>query len=304
MHHLLKKQATSSSRIEMSKNTLYPNNRNRLLLFLLILAGLSLTIFSSALQTLFSAVIHRDGSSHGIFVPFLAGYILWLRLDKIKKLPVQTNWLSGTVFLLLGTLLFVLSTYTKYHLVFAILSLLCIFGGLILSFFGTAVFTKTAFPLFFLVTMIPLPSEIYTPIANGMRLTSTWGEVAVTKVLGVPLYREGFDIYLPETSMVVSYGCSGIRYLLSLFTFSLVYAVLYRQGMWPRLAVILGSIPLAIFGGIARLSTIFLAAYYISPAMAGDPHILLSWGVFAIMFGAVISIDQYLLKRRKSGVSF
>ena len=287
----------------MSQKKIHPTSKSRLFLFLLILSGLGLTIYSSALQTLFAAVIHRDGSSHGIFVPFLAAYILWLRLDKIKRLPVQTNWLSGTVFLLLGALLFFLSTYTKYHLVFAVLSLLCISGGLILFFFGTAIFKETAFPLFFLTTMIPLPPEIYTQIADWMRLTSTWGGVAVTKAFGVPLYREGFDIYLPETSMVVSYGCSGIRYLLSLFTFSLVYAVLYRQGTWPRLAVILGSIPLAVFGGILRLSTIFLAAYFISPAMAGDPHILLSWAVFAIMFGGVISIDQYLLRSRKSGVS-
>jgi exosortase/archaeosortase family protein len=63
--------------------------------------------------------------------------------------------------------------------------------------------------------------------------------------------------------------------------------------------VILGSIPLAIFGGIVRLSTIFLSVHYISPVM-GDrqPHIYLSWAVFLILLLIVIGIDQYLSKNK------
>ncbi len=285
----------------MIKKPKYPDGRGRLLVFLLILFGLGVTIYRPALLALFSAVIHRQGSSHGVFIPFLSGYLLWLKLDKIKKLPPQVNWPAGVTALLLGTILFFLSKNSEYSLTFGILSFLCISGGLVLLLFGSAIFKETAFPLFLLATMIPLPPKIYASIADWMREVSTTGSVMVTQALGVPLYREEFNITLPERNLLVAKSCSGMRYLLSYFSFSLVYAGLYKQNMVGRLIVVIGSFPLAIFAGIMRLSAIFLATHYINPVMAErQPHILLSWAVFAILLFGVIGIDQYLSKNSGS----
>ena len=285
----------------MIKKIKYPEGRGRLLVFLLILFGLGVTIYRPALLDLYSAVLHRQGSSHGIFIPFLAGYLLWLKFDIIKKLPPQTNWLAGVTVLLLGSILFFLSKNTGYSLAFGILSFLCISGGSILLLFGSAMFKETAFPLFLLATMIPLPPKIYASIADWMREVSTSGSVMVTQALGVPLYREEFNVTLPERNLFVAKSCSGMRYLLSFFSFSLVYAALYKQSMLGRLIVVLGSFPLAILGGITRLATIFLATHYISPVMAEPrPHILLSWAVFAIFLFGAIGLDQYLSKNNRS----
>ena len=132
-----------------------------------------------------------------------------------------------------------------------------------------------------------------------MRAINIRGSVAVTSLLGVPVYRDGYDVYLPGMHLVVNHGCSGIRYLLPLFTFSIVYAFLYRENKLARFSIILGSIPLSVVASTIRLVVIFIAAYYISPFWAEDkPHVFLSWVVFtAILFGS-IGIDQFLLNRR------
>jgi exosortase len=128
--------------------------------------------------------------------------------------------------------------------------------------------------------------------------------VIITRALGVPLYREGFVIYLPEINLLVNDGCSGIRYLLSFFTFSIVYAALFKERNLVRLAVVLASLPLSIFAGIARLSIIFLSAYYISPVLAEHrPHVILSWLVFAFFLSGAIGIDQYVSRKKKSASS-
>ena len=62
-----------------------------------------------------------------------------------------------------------------------------------------------------------------------MRSINTSGSVALSRFFGAPIYREGYDIYMPGLHLVVDHGCSGIRYLLSYFTFSLVYAVLFKE---------------------------------------------------------------------------
>ncbi len=279
----------------MAKSTICSNGRGNLLIFTLVLFGIGIFVYGSALSILFSVVLHRQGSSHGIFVPFLSGYILWLKRDKIKKISPQMNWQSGAAVIVVGSVLLFLSKHSEYSLVFEILSFLCISGGLILSLFGRALFKETAFPLFFLATMIPIPQEIYAQIADWMRMLSTWGSVLVTKSFGVPLHREGFLISLPDTNLIVDKSCSGIRYLLSYFTFGIVYAVLFKKSIAARLTVILCSIPLALFGSIIRLSVIFLAAHFISPVMAEpQPHIYLSWAVFVIVLFGIISVDRFL----------
>jgi exosortase len=162
------------------------------------------------------------------------------------------------------------------------------------------VFKEAAFPLFFMAAMIPVPREIYAPIADWMRQTSTWGSVEVSRALGVPLYQEGYNIFLPTKNLFVAEGCSGMRYLLSYFSFSIVYAALFKQNLSGRLLVILGSIPLSICAGIARLTAVFVAVHYISPVMGDErPHILLSWVVFAVILFGVIAADQYLSRERE-----
>ena len=260
-------------------------------------------LYGEVLYALSVAVVNREGSSHGVFIPFFSAYLIWVRFDKIKAIRPQAALLPGGAMLLVGLLLFFLGKSTGFQLF--VLSFLCVVGALVLVLLGKDVFRKVAFPLFFLAIMIPLPTAVYDQIAYWMRQTSTLGSVILVKYVGVPLYCEGFDVYIPDLHLFVADSCSGIRYLLSYFAFSIIYAVHYKQSTHARLFVILGSIPLSIIGGITRLAVIFLAAYYISPYWAGHrPHVILSWAVFALYLIGVIVADQYVTKalgqRRKA----
>ena len=64
--------------------------RLSIIFILATLAGLF--IYQSAIIKVISAVLHREGSSHGIFVPFLSLYFLWLLRDKLKEIEPQYNF--------------------------------------------------------------------------------------------------------------------------------------------------------------------------------------------------------------------
>lgn len=269
--------------------------QNRFFIFLLILAALGWSLYGDAFSRISEAVLHREGSSHGIFVPFIAVYFLWLKLDKLKLIKNRTALFPGLGMLAIGFFLYLLGKTYGFQASF--LSFLFIVAAFILFLFGPAIFAETAFPLFFLTTMIPLPTATYLQVAEWMRSITAWGSVAVTKALGVPVYREGYDVFMPGLHLVVDYACSGIRYLLSFFTFSIVYAVLFKKSTFSRLSFILGSIPFSILAGITRLSVVFLAAYYISPFWAEHkPHVFLSWVVFAVFLFGIILLDPNLIK--------
>jgi hypothetical protein len=65
--------------------------------------------------------------------------------------------------------------------------------------------------------------------------------------------------------------------------------------------VLIGAVPLAITGGVLRLSVIFISAYYIGPIMVEHrPHVMLSWTVFTVLLVGVIGVDRYVAKRKVS----
>lgn len=275
----------------------------RFLLFLTILAIL-VFFYREPLAFVVHAVVHRRGSSHGIFVPVLSVYFIWLKLDKIKGVRISSSlWPAGCMFTA-GLLFLIIGGNGNLAIPFSFISFLCLIGGSVLALFGWNMFKEIMFPLFFLITMIPIPQDIYNRIAEWLRFINTAGSVVVSRAFGVPIYREGYDIYLPHAHLNVDYGCSGIRYMLSFVTFSFVYGYLFKSKYLARILTVAISILLAIVAGIVRLSSVFMAAYYISPFWAQNtPHIVLSWVVFMLFLFGAVGIDRFCLRHKLSRVA-
>jgi exosortase len=275
------------------------NGRGRWLIFLLVLLGLGLTIYKECLYALFVSVLQREGSSHVLFVPFISGYILWLKLDRIKEVAYRVALPVGAAVLMAGFALFYLGR-SGPSCSLPVLSFLLVAAGLIQVLCGREMFKEVSFPLFFLAAMIPLPAGVYSQLAEWMRQTITWPAVSLVKPLGIPIHQVGYDIYLPDIHLHVDHGCSGIRYLLSYFVFGIAYAFRFKQSSKARILVVAAAVPLAVMGGVLRLWIIFISAYYIGAVMAEHrPHVLLSWSVFSTLLVAAIAADRLLSKKVK-----
>lgn len=272
--------------------------KGRSLILLSILLGLGVTIYSKSLYALGAAVLHRLGSSHGLFVPFISVYLVGLKLDKIKKMPPQNALVPGGAMIGMGFVLLRLSRNSE-GIGIPIFSFILIAGGLIFVLFGKVIFREIVFPMFFLLAMIPLPETAYNQIAEWMRQATTLGAVTLTKLIGIPLYREGFDVFLPDSHLHVGYSCSGIRYLLSYLVFGVFYAFRFKRSFTSRALVVIGAVPLSIVGGVLRLGIIFSSCYLIGPIMIEhNPHVILSWTVFTVMLAGLIAVDRHVYRKK------
>jgi hypothetical protein len=121
--------------------------RQRALIFVVILAALGLTVYVDPLRFLLIDVLQRKGSSHGLFVPFISGYLVWLKLDRIKGLTPQTALLPGGAVMMAGFALFYLGRSDTGY-VLPVLSFLLVTGGVLLVLLGPEVFKEVSFPLF------------------------------------------------------------------------------------------------------------------------------------------------------------
>ena len=261
-----------------------------------LIAGL--TLYRRAIFEVVAAVLNREGSSHGVFIPFLTAYFIWTRKADLAGASAKKNpW--GLVFCAFG-LLPLLVPSAGYHVKF--IGYIFFLSGIVLSGLGGAYFKVAAFPLFFLITMVPINGRAYYEFADLMRGITFEGALAVISIFDITAFRSGWYLHLPDTTLEVAKSCSGIRYLVSYVVFGMAYAYLMKRTLAGRLATVAATIPISLGASILRLSFIFLGAYYISPQMAEYwPHVIISWSVFFAVLMGSIYLDQYFMKRWETG---
>ena len=147
-------------------------------------------------------------------------------------------------------------------------SLLITLAGIVIFLYGWTHIRILAFPLLFLLLMIPLPAIIFNQIAFPLQLlASRVGQFAISSA-HIPVLREGNVLILANTSLEVAEACSGIRSLVSLITLGIVYGYFADSRLWVRLVVVASTIPVAIISNGARVAGTGIAAHYMGPEAA------------------------------------
>jgi len=261
----------------------------RLIAMLLLMAMMILFVYREAALGVLQSVMHREDSSHGLFVPALTAVFLWINRHTLRRQKVAYDW-TGIPLIAIGVAIPLLKIGSfQIHFIAMVLSIL----GVIACLLGRAYLRHAAFPVLFLIAMTPLPDPLYEQIGDGLRTVNFWASLKVLDLFGVPYFRDGWLLQLPDSLLRVAVGCSGIRYLISYFVFATAYAYFFKASYRERVLVIALSIPIAFFASTLRLSSIFLLSYYISPILAeGWPHIFISWIVFFSVLMLSIWIDQ------------
>ena len=81
--------------------------------------------------------------THGILVPFVSGYLIWQQQAELRRIPVKRSaW--GMALIIIGVLIYLLSSLFRIYFSSGF-SLLIVLVGLILHYYGVAVFRKILF---------------------------------------------------------------------------------------------------------------------------------------------------------------
>jgi len=266
--------------------------------FLLFILVVLVLFCVSTVGDLLGAVLRREGSSHGVFVPLLSMFFLWRKKTDLKAIRVGYGAIPGLALVAAGFLaLFLSKTYGSFYA--ECFSLIVVLAGSITVFFGTGVLREVWFPIFFLVFMIPVPKEIYGVMADWVRAGTIETSANVLRLVGVPFSRQGLMIHLPNTVLAINIACSGMRYLLSYFVFGMAYSYLYRESMGQRILVVALTIPISLLASTLRLTVIVLLTYHVGAHMAEyRPHVITSWLVFVSVLVFFVGGDRWLTRKR------
>jgi exosortase len=201
--------------------------------------------------------------SHGFAIPFIAAYLLWARRERILRAPLAPSW-GGAPVLALGLAALVVGVASDEPFL-ARVAIVPILLGLVLLLAGAAIARTAAFAITYLLFMIPPPWSTLKLMTYRSRLLDAEVSAAALSWLGVPVFREGVLLHLPNITLEVADECSSIPAIAALLALGVAYAALARRALLARVILVAITLPLAITANIIRIISVSWAAYAIGP---------------------------------------
>jgi exosortase len=245
----------------------------------LILTGLVAALFGPVLTKMVMDWWQDPDYSHGFVVPVFAAYVLYRRRHQLRQVQLEPSNLGLPV--MLGAIGLLLAGSLGAELFVARFSLLLLLGGMLLFFAGWKMLRAVAFPLAFLVLMIPLPALIYNQVTFPLQLLASHLSSNCLELLGIPVLREGNVLVLPNYSLEVVEACSGIRSLISLIALAVAFGYFVEKRLWTRITLVVLIVPIAVASNALRVVGAGVVTYLWGPRWAeGFFHSFQGWLIF------------------------
>ena len=245
------------------------------LAFIAVLLG----AFALPLLWLVRHVAHSNLHSHILLIPFICIYLLFIQRQLLpSKYVPAPGW--SILFATIGLISLVAAwkirlsptsiSYNDNLALFAF-SFVCLVAAGGFCFLGQKWMKTAAFPIGFLVFMVPMPDGVADYLEEASKLASAEVANALFLLTSTPVLRDGPLFQLPGISIEVAKECSGIRSSYVLFITSLLASYLFLRSPWRRFTLVAAIIPLGLIRNGVRILTIALLCVHIGPHMIHSP---------------------------------
>jgi exosortase len=229
---------------------------------------IGLVLFNLPLRQLFSLSTHNELYSHIPLIPLVSVYFFFTERRRIFS-NTEYCFQVGIPLVVLGLAFYLFGArhqedyqLNNYLAVMMFGFFLWVLGSFLMS-CGVRAFKEAVFPLVFLIFLVPIPHFLLDPYIRFLQRWSAEAAYSVFKMIGVPIYREGFVFSLPGLTVEVAEQCSGIRSSLALFITSIVSGMLFLETKWRRGFLALCTFPIAVFKNGLRIVTLSLLGAYV-----------------------------------------
>jgi exosortase C (VPDSG-CTERM-specific) len=262
-------------------------------------------VFIQPLISLFRHAAQSEIHSYIPLVPFVAGYMLFIQR---RSLPTAFQSSIAGFIALAGVAALSLVAATSWRETLSVNDSLSLFalsyvsviaaGGFL--FLGSRWMAAAAFPIAFLIFMVPLPDAAVYWIERASVLASADVSAAFFRMTGTPLLRDGTVFMLPGIVLQIAQECSGIHSTWVLFITSLVASQLFLKSPWRRFILVAFVVPLAIVRNSFRILVIGLLCVHVGPHMI-DSYIHRQGGpiFFALSLGPLFLLMVWLRRQER-----
>lgn len=227
--------------------------------------------------------------NHGFFIVPGALYLIYLKRHELLAQPIYTTPLAFIV-IIPAILLYVVGVAGDIKL-FMHAATFTLLPSLIWLMIGTKAATTILFPLVFMLFSIPVGEQLIPYLQE----IAADGSVALLQLTGVPLYRSGLYIEIPQGRFLVAEACSGVSFFIASFVIGSLYAYLNLVSAKRRAVFVAVSLIFPVLANIVRVYGIILIAYWTDMEhAAGADHLIYGWFFFAFVIVCLLGIGELM----------
>lgn len=242
---------------------------------------------------------NQEEHMHGPIVLAVVLWLLWQRREALTAGADAPRSLSGGAILVFGLLLYVLGR-SQDVVIFEVGSLIPVLIGTMLVMKGAGVVRQFAFPLFYIVFMLPLPGVLVDALTGPLKQNVSAIAEQALYLAGYPIARTGVVLSVGPYQLLVADACSGLHSLISMSAMGLLYVYLMgHRNIYRNALLIACLVPIAIVANIVRVIVLVLVTYHFGDE-AGQGFVHDFSGVFLFVVGLLIlfAIDGVLGRMR------
>jgi len=255
-----------------------------------ILSLIFLVINFSFFRTLREVWTSDSEFAYGLLIPPIVALIIWNRRRKLASMAASP-WNSGLLIVLAGCILRILAGLSG-SLVFSALAFPASLLGIVGFLWGRQYVRVLGAPIGLLVLMAPLPSYVIGEIAWLLQIVVSTMSSYALQIIGVPVYRDGNVLVLPNFVLEVKQACSGLRSIFALLSLALMMGLNLERRWLFRGLLILATPVLSVGANIIRVTGTGLIAWHFGE-LAANESLHAAWGVL-VFLGTLWGLLKFL----------
>ena len=236
---------------------------------------------------------HAQG--HELLFVAVSAFLLWRQRATLEAAPAAVRRGPPITLLTAGLLLYIVGR-SQQILRLEIVALLVVLAALLWLFAGRAGLRAGAFPLFFLLFIIPLPYSWVLAVTGPLKLAVS---AVATKLLfwaGLPVARSGVVVTIGQYQLLVSEACAGLQTMFTLEAMGLLYANLRSGEAAMRKGLLaVAVVPISFAANVVRVIVLMLVTHWFGDAVGqGFVHGFAGLVLFGAALVMIFSLDCFL----------
>ena len=225
--------------------------------------------------------------NHGFFIIPGSLYLLYLERQRLFSETWTLSYLP-LPFVIGACLLYVIGVAGDIQL-FMHVATFTLLPLLIWTVIGNSLARMVWFPLVFILFSIPIGEELIPYLQE----IAADGSVAMLQMVGIPLYRNGLYIEIPQGRFLVAEACSGVSFFIASFVIGSVYSHLNFNATYKKVGFVVFSLVLPIAANIVRIFGIIVIGYLSDMEHAvGADHLVYGWFFFAFVIICLLGVGE------------
>lgn len=239
------------------KSKVTPTAENR---WIIIAIFLAVAMYLPTFRTLWGKWMQDSQYSLGYLVPLVCAYFVWRKWPEIKRIKrAPAAW--GLLLILFALILHIAGVILDVSGP-SELSIIVLIIGACIYFVGINLVKVLAFPLAYMLFMIPVPGGVLDRLGLPMQILASASTAFLLRLIGIEVVRAGIQLSVEGFTFEVAQACSGMSSLVALIGVTAVFAYITNLPTKLKWVLFALSLPIALAANIVRITSISLVGYY------------------------------------------